>query len=298
MNVILAKLTSIAKYKMFTKKEIAEYYNVTQSHYEKWWNLNNSLSLHYGIWGKGINSFEESLVNTNRTMMELGNINESDKILDAGCGVGGAAMFLCYNKNVEVIGITLSEKQVNFASRIAKEKKLDSKVSFHVMDYNQTSYEDESFDVVWACESVSSATEKLLFIKEAFRILKKGGRVILSDFFLSKDDQVDKNSWLNKWAGTWGISNFVSVEFFIENLENHGFFVKGNHDFTDEVYRSAKRLYYASLIGALPSELYNLFNPKSSKFAKGHYKCGYYQYKALMEGLWKYHIIYAEKPAL
>ena len=54
-------------------------------------------------------------------------------------------------------------------------------------------------------------------------------------------------------------------------------------------------MYHTSIIGALPSEIYNLFHPKVSRFAKTHYKCGYYQYKALKEGLWKYWIMLAVK---
>lgn len=54
-------------------------------------------------------------------------------------------------------------------------------------------------------------------------------------------------------------------------------------------------MYYASLVGALPSELYNITHPKVSHFSKNHYKCGYYQYKALQKNLWKYYVILAEK---
>ncbi len=98
---------------MFTGKDVAEYYNTTQIHYEQWWNLKKSLSLHYGIWEEEVNNFEESLIQTNKTLMTPGKVADGDKVLDAGCGVGGAAIFLCKNRNVEVTGITLSERQSN-----------------------------------------------------------------------------------------------------------------------------------------------------------------------------------------
>jgi tocopherol O-methyltransferase len=168
---------------MFTKKDIAEYYNTTQIHYEKWWDLKNGLSLHYGIWEKGTRNFAEALTNTNRILMNLSNIQDPEIVLDAGCGVGGAALYISSNKNAKVTGITLSEKQVKFATAHTRDKKSDHNVSFHVIDYTNTPFEDESFDVVWACESISSAPDKSDFIRESFRILKKGGRLILSDFF-------------------------------------------------------------------------------------------------------------------
>jgi tocopherol O-methyltransferase len=280
---------------MVTKKDVAEYYNTTQLHYEKWWDLKNSLSLHYGIWGEGINNFPQSITNTNRILMELSNISESDIILDAGCGVGGAAIYLNSKKNVRVVGITLSEKQLNFATRLAKERNLNDKVSFHLMDYTHTSFDSETFDVVWACESMSSAQDKLAFISEAYRLLKKGGRLILSDFFLRSENQTDTNSWIKKWIQTWCISGLISCKLFTEELKNQGFTINEKLDYTDKIYKSSKRLYNASLIGTIPSELYNLFHPRVSRFSKKHYTSGYYQFKALKAGLWEYFIILAIK---
>lgn len=280
---------------MFTNKDVADYYNTTLNHYQSWWNLDNHLSLHYGIWEEGINSFAESLVNTNKTLMKLANISASDKVLDAGSGVGGAAMFLADQVGANVVGITLSQKQFEFASLNAIKKGLNNKVQFHLMDYTQTNFEDESFDVVWACESVSSATNKAQFIKEAFRLLKKGGRLILSDFFIAHKKQIDKNLWMKKWGSTWSISQFDLVTSFCNTLTQQGFCNVQSFNYTDKIRKSAKRMYYTALLGAIPSELYNLFHPKVSRFAKTHYKCGYYQYKALQENLWKYEIILAIK---
>ena len=262
---------------MFTQKEIADYYDTTQKQYEKWWNLKDGLSLHYGIWEKETDNFTESLANTNRILMELGNISESDKILDAGCGVGGAAMFLSENRNVQVIGITLSEKQVEFGNLIAKKRGLQDKVTLSLMDYTQTSFEDESFDDVWACESMSSAPDKILFINEVYRLLSKGGRLILSDCFLTDDNQIDDHSWIKKWGQKWAVSNLQSCNSFVENLRKKGFNIVKTFDYTDKIRSSAKRMYYGSIVGALPTEVYNLFHPNVSRFAKSHYKSWYYQ---------------------
>ena len=280
---------------MFTEKDVSEYYNTTLNHYEQWWNLKNDLSLHYGIWEDGINTFSESLENTNRVMMELSGISASDKVLDAGCGVGGAAMFLAETKKAEVIGITLSEKQQNYATKVAKEKGLEDKVSFKLMDYANTSFVDESFDVVWACESMTSAPDKSLFMKEAYRVLKRGGRLIVSDFFQTKTNQDDPKFWMKKWGATWGISSFPTCEFFSEKLSQNGFQNIETFDFTDKIHKSAKRMYYSAMIGMIPSEVYNFFHPNVSRFAKTHYQCGYFQYKALKKYLWKYKIVLAEK---
>jgi len=96
----------------------------------------------------------------------MANISSSDKVLDAGCGVGGAAIFITTTVNANVIGITLSKKQVEFAQLQVKKKNLDDRISFEQMDYTNTNYPNENFDTVWACESISSAQIKWILTEK------------------------------------------------------------------------------------------------------------------------------------
>jgi cyclopropane fatty-acyl-phospholipid synthase-like methyltransferase len=101
---------------MFANKDVAEYYDTTRTHYQKWWNLGKSFPLNFGIWDERVKSFSESVVNTNRVMMELSEISETDRILDAGCGVGGAALLVNNEKGTEIVGISVSKKQIDTAN--------------------------------------------------------------------------------------------------------------------------------------------------------------------------------------
>jgi len=280
---------------MFTPSDISEYYDTTRAHYTRWWNLRESLSLHYGIWDEGVRSFAESLVNTNRVMMEICGISEGEKILDAGCGVGGAAFYLNCERNAEVTGISLSQKQIEAAREIAGKKGVAERVSFQVMDFIRTTFRDESFDVVWACESVCQAQDKTAFIKESFRVLKKGGKLIICDYFLPEENQPDKHSLIRKWCDTWAISGFITLDSFKTSLIASGYKEITSTDHTTKIIKSSRRMYHSSLAGAVPSEIYNLFHPNVTRFAKTHYKSGYYQYRALKAGLWRYMIIRAVK---
>ena len=281
----------------FDTTDVADYYDQTLIHYKQWWNLSDSHSLHYGMWLDGTTSFKESLLNTNKVMAEKAQIKPDAKVLDAGCGVGGAAMYLAETRNCNVRGITLSTKQVEFAKQSIERKNLQDKVQVEVMDYTNTDFADSEFDNCWACESSSSALQATSFCHEMYRLLKPGGSLVLTDFFWPKLNMNDVGQYMKKWGDTWGISSFDDIEAFNKHLEVAGFVNIRIEDYTDEVTPSAKRMYKAYRLGAPFSRLYNLLHRrKVSRFARTHFLCGKYQYKALINGLWRYYLITADKP--
>ena len=280
---------------MSYQKDIADYYAQTQVHYKTWWKLNKGLSLHYGLWQQGTKDFVTALGNTNQTMAQLSGVVAGSKILDAGCGIGGAAIYLATKHKAECIGITLSPTQKEEAESFAKLYQAEVLTEFQVQDYLNTNFKDETFDVVWACESMTSAPSKQAFLKEAHRVLKPGGRIVISDYFLAKDIDRTKTPLILNWEKSWALGPMCSVE----ELESFGsdfsLILKTNNDFSKEILPSARRMYLSYVLGLVPSELYNLFHPKVSRFAKHHYKSGLYQYKALKQKLWEYHMVVFEK---
>src|SRR5687767_6857310 len=129
-------------------KKIIEYYDATENAYKDSWDLNNSLAIHYGYRDAKARTFRESLQRMNEVMMEAAGIHAGDKVLDAGCGIGGSSIFLAQRTGCRVTGISLSDKQVSKANENAKKKLLTGKISFEVMNYCHTNFPDESFDVV------------------------------------------------------------------------------------------------------------------------------------------------------
>jgi tocopherol O-methyltransferase len=93
-------------------------------------------------------------------MAAQANITQHDRVLDAGCGIGGSALWLAKYKNADVAGISISARQIEKAKTLAKQAKVDHLVSFSVIDYLVTGFPKESFDVVWAIESVCHTGRK------------------------------------------------------------------------------------------------------------------------------------------
>ena len=277
-------------------KNIADYYDQTLNHYQKWWKLNQSLAVHYGLWDENTRNFQEALVNTNRFMMELADIQPHERILDAGCGVGGSAFYLAKQRNAKVSGITLSEKQFEYARQKNEELKLTHLVDFGLEDYTNTSFPGHTFNTIWAIESLTSLVDKKSFANEAIRILKPGGKLVIADYFRNDNDKKDPNNWMKKWQDCWSLADIIHEKPYLDIFQNEGFQLIKNVNVTNNIAPSSKIMYRSYLMGAIPSIIYNAFN-NTSRYAKTHYLSGKYQYKALKEGLWNYKVLLFTKEA-
>src|SRR6188768_3880201 len=116
-------------------KNIVDYYAESENAYKDSWDLNNSLAIHYGYWDEKVKSFPQSLLRMNEVMMEAAAIKSTDKVLDAGCGVGGSSIFMATALGCKVTGITLSERQVQHATANANKKGVEQLVDFKAMNY-------------------------------------------------------------------------------------------------------------------------------------------------------------------
>ncbi len=274
---------------MFTSRDIADYYNQTLNHYQRWWKLDKVMSVHYGYWDGTTRNFQEALLRLNDVMALMVQMESGYNVLDAGCGVGGSLFYLAGKFGIQGTGITLSEKQLEFAEKFKIKSGYAKSLNFRLEDYCNTSFPDNTFDVIWCIESITSTAEKEKFAKEAYRLLKKQGKLIVADYY-----KITGHQLLEKWRKTWSMAPFVTSEEFEKKILSAGFVLIDKRDITGNIYPTSLRMYRASLLGALPSVIYNLTH-NTSRFAKKHYLSGIYQYKALKKELWEYNLHLFEK---
>lgn len=220
MGNIMKKMTS------FDKK--------VKDYYDKYWSIqmqknneNLNLGFHFGFYERGITNWKEAVLNMNDFVGKLIGLNNNKKmeILDAGSGDGSVSNYLAIKfPNVNFTGVTLSPKGVELARKMKKEKHINN-VKFIVGNYNATGFPDSSFDGVFAIESSSYTQNKIDFIHEMYRVLKPGGKIVISDGFLIND--IPLNSFMKKayllFLKKRGLSDFVSIRNFESYLKSQEF---------------------------------------------------------------------------
>ena len=280
---------------MEDKQQIIKYYDSCEIDYKLIWNLNKSLAMHFGYWDDKTKNFSQALQRENEILAEIAKIKRTDTVLDAGCGVGGSAIFLAKKFGCRVTGITLSQNQVNSAIKNAEENKVNNFTNFKVGNFTKTDFDNNSFDVIWAIESVCHANNREKFIEEASRILKNGGRLIIADGFASKTDY--DSAWkhlMTSWLNGWCINSLDTKEDFENSLKKSKFKKISYRNVTKNIMPSSRRLYFYSFPALVFGKIAEILGIRN-KTQTGNIVAAHYQYKATKRNLWEYGIFYAEK---
>lgn len=262
------------------------------------WCNSDNLALHYGYWDQSTPYRQhQALLNKNQVLYDKAGIKSSDHVLDAGCGIGGSSIWMAKQHGNRVTGITISAKQADYARQHATRHGVGELANFEVTDFCQTPFADASFDVAWALESSCHALNKGDFLRESWRVLKPGGRLVVCDGFLLQR-QFNERQWravltcLNGWA----VPNLCARDEFTQLLQLQGFAEIECHDITpqtlpsaDYMYKVAKRLQPVQKI----SQWLGLRTPAQT----ANYLVGLAQHQLFSENLTEYLIFTARKPA-
>jgi len=112
-------------------------------------------------------------------LARLLNEQKAMRILDVGTGTGNFVSLItsCYDDFTELVGIDT----IPGAVKAANSNFTDKRIRFEIMDGNQITYDDNSFDVVSLSNSLHHLTDIERLFKEMGRVLKPGGVIVVSE---------------------------------------------------------------------------------------------------------------------
>jgi len=203
------------------------YYEEAGPDYAAW---SPNFNMHFGFFRWGMNPFKREAMLDQMNVEVLRRLhlnNESPRILDMGCGLGATLRSLARHlPKAKLHGITLIPWQLQ-QGRLLNESNPDSAhIVLTLGDYQHTAFAHESFDALYAIESSCYATcaNKSAFLREAHRLLRPGGRIVVADGFLGPGKlRGPQKTICRTLCDCWAIDTLGEIEPFTRELQRLGF---------------------------------------------------------------------------
>ena len=194
-------------------------------------------NIHRSLWMQDTKSLEDALNTSNALIKaEIESVSQTNaRIADLGCGVG-ASLFYIYPRLQNpspALGLTLSPVQARLAQESASQLGLQEHIRFAEGDFTSVPLPSDSLDAVYSVEAVCHAVDPEKYFKEAGRLLRKGGKLILVDDYKSaRSFNASEQKWFDAYIDGWYVPGVRTVKQTIDFANKYGLQLKKNDELT------------------------------------------------------------------
>ena len=189
-----------------SKRNVAHHYDISEKLYDLFLDKNRQYSCAY--FKNENDSLEIAQNNKIEHIIKKLNLKPNQKVLDIGSGWGTLAIEIAKKSRCEILGVTLSENQLEYSNKKVKELNLENQVRFKLMDYREL---DEKFDRIVSVGMFEHVGRKFYktYFNTVSKLLNEDG-VALIHTIGSIEPPRDPHPWISKYIFPGGYTPSLS----------------------------------------------------------------------------------------
>jgi tocopherol O-methyltransferase len=170
-----------------TTQDIRDHYNQFAWAYRRFWGDH----IHHGLFPTGKEDPRQAQEQMLRHCAARAGVQPGMYVADVGCGHGATADFLAREYSCRVLGLTISDKQLQRARTLCGS--LDGATRFELADAESYLFPASSFDLIWNMESSEHFFNKTAYFRRVAAALQPGGKLMVAAWTGSMQDQLIGN---------------------------------------------------------------------------------------------------------
>ncbi len=176
-----------------SKRNISYHYDLGNDFYREW--LDPTMTYSSAKFDSSNQDLSEAQLNKYQTLASLLDLKPEHRVLEIGCGWGGFAEYAAKHVGCNVVGVTISQEQLDFARNRISKADLADKVDLRFQDYRDI---DEKFDRVASIEMFEAVGQEYwsTFFDKVSDSLVSGGKAGLQIITIDEEhfDTYSRNS--------------------------------------------------------------------------------------------------------
>lgn len=165
-----------------------------------------------------------------RSLVELAAVTATDRVLDAGSGIGGTARYLAHERGCEVVAIDLTPEYCEANAWLNELLGLDRLIDVRTASVLEIPAGEASFDAIFSQHVQMNIADKDTLYRETARVLRPGGRLALWDVTAGPQQPIHFPA---PWADTPERSHLVTADALRDQLASAGFEATVWNDLTE-----------------------------------------------------------------
>jgi len=225
--------------------------------------------MNYGYWDKSNMTLKEANRRLCKKIFSRGDLKNADKILDVGCGYGEQDFYWAHKTSARIEGIDIDETSIRNAQAVSRSAKakgdMRRNIKFETGNACMIDRKDATYDRVVSLESAFHYLPRESFFHEAYRVLKKGGKLVMADILYNDVGRVNIFNTMNRDAFSEMFSiptaNKIGVREYTKQLEDIGFHVKVE-DISEKTFKPYYKYFFENVTCpkdfGLPEPIFNI----------------------------------------